>query len=641
MANKESARFAQTAWCGLMGSVRRNSESPRENKRKPPLSASRFISSSRFDERKAQKCSKNHQLSLAAAWEGQIPLATFLSTVSKSHLINFLDLGACATTTSRRTLFFVHATGHTAAGPLVHLRNDGIAQVLQLLHLVLELVDFGQLVGIEPLDRLVDCIFDLLLVGRRQLRRDLVVLHRVPHVVCVILQCVLGLDLLLVLLILRLPSLVVGDGDLVLLPGGLDAVGVDVEAHGDLRHAPGSRGDAGELEFAEQVVVSGPGPLPLVDLDKDSGLVVRVGGEDLLLLGWDGCVSLNQHSHDSPRRLEPERERSDVQQEEVLYLLVALATQDGSLDCSAVGDGLVGVDALAQLLAVEEVLQQLLHPRDSCGSTDEDHVMDGALVHLRIPQTLFHGFHALPEEIHVQLLESGSRDGGVEIDALEEGVDLNRGLGGGRQSPLRPLAGCPQPPQSPWIPTYILLMFPLEFLDEMVHHAIVEVFSSEMGVSRGSFHLKDPLFDGKEGDVERAAAKVEDEDVLLPGTARLLVEAVGDSSSSGLIDDAHDVKARDDAGILGGLALRVVEVSGDSNHGVLDGITKVSLGDLAHLGQHHGRDLFRSELLLLTLVLDDNHRLVRGACNDLEGPVLDVTLNRGIIEPPSNQTFCI
>jgi len=47
------------------------------------------------------------------------------------------------------------------------------------------------------------------------------------------------------------PYLVVGDGDLVLLPGGLVlgahveyAVGVDVEAHVDLGHATGRRGDA-------------------------------------------------------------------------------------------------------------------------------------------------------------------------------------------------------------------------------------------------------------------------------------------------------------------------------------------------------------------------------------------------------------
>ena len=57
-------------------------------------------------------------------------------------------------------------------------------------------------------------------------------------------------------------SLVVGDGDLVLLAGGLldgghveDAVGVDVEGDLDLGLATRHGGDAVEVELAEEVVV--------------------------------------------------------------------------------------------------------------------------------------------------------------------------------------------------------------------------------------------------------------------------------------------------------------------------------------------------------------------------------------------------
>ena len=53
-----------------------------------------------------------------------------------------------------------------------------------------------------------------------------------------------------------------GDGDGLLLAAALvlggdaeDAVGVDIEGHLDLGHAPRRRRDAGELELAEQVVV--------------------------------------------------------------------------------------------------------------------------------------------------------------------------------------------------------------------------------------------------------------------------------------------------------------------------------------------------------------------------------------------------
>ena len=76
-------------------------------------------------------------------------------------------------------------------------------------------------------------------------------------------------------------------------------------------HAAGSRRDAGELELAEEVVVLGPRALTLVHLDQDARLVAGVGGEDLLLLGRD------EDRHDPTCSLQAERQRRDVEQEQV------------------------------------------------------------------------------------------------------------------------------------------------------------------------------------------------------------------------------------------------------------------------------------------------------------------------------------
>merc|ERR1719209_1308670 len=260
--------------------------------------------------------------------------------------------------------------------------------------------------------------------------------------------------------------------------------------------------------------------------------------------------------HHATSGLNAEREWCHVKKEKVRDGLGGVAGQNGGLDGSTIGHGLVGVDRLVQVLPVEEVLQQLLDLGDPGGATDEDNVIDGRLVHLGVPHSLLNGLKGALEEVRAELLKPGPGDGGVEVDALEQGVDLNVGLGGGGEGPLGPLAGSPQPPQGALVALHVLLVLPLELVDKVVDHAVVKVFSTEMGVTGGGLHLEDALFDGQDGHVEGAATKIEDQDVTL-GRALLLVKAVGNGSSSGFVDDPENVEAANDSSILGCLPLTV------------------------------------------------------------------------------------
>jgi hypothetical protein len=156
-----------------------------------------------------------------------------------------------------------------------------------------------------------------------------------------------------------------------------------------------------------------------------------------------------------------------------------------------------------------------------------------------------------------------------------------------------------------------------------------------VSVARGGNNLEDAVVNGEERDVEGAAAEVEDEDVLL---ARLLVEAVGDGGGGGLVDDTHDVEARDGARVLGGLALGVVEVGGDGDDSVLHLLAEVDLGRLLHLDQDHGGDLLRREDLGVARGDHLDVGLALGA-DDLEGPQLHVVLDGRVRKPPADQAL--
>lgn len=179
-------------------------------------------------------------------------------------------------------------------------------------------------------------------------------------------------------------------------------------------------------------------------------------------------------------------------------------------------------------------------------------------------------------------------------------------------------------------------MFPFELIDEVVDEAVVEVLTTKVSVTGSGLDLEDTLLDGQERNIESTATKIEDHDVAL--TSGLLVETVSDGGSGRLVDDTEDVQTGDETSILGGLALRVVEVGGNGDDGIVDGATKVRLSSLPHLSQDHGGNLLRSEGLLLALELNLDDRLA-ALLNNLEGEVLHIRLDLSVVELAADQTL--
>ena len=98
----------------------------------------------------------------------------------------------------------------------------------------------------------------------------------------------------------------------------------------------------------------------------------------------------------------------------------------------------------------------------------------------------------------------------------------------------------------------------LEFLDEVVDETVIEIHATKVSVTSSSLDFENTLLDCHDRDIGRSSTKTKDEDVALADTR--LAETVGDGGSGGLVDDTEHLETGDCSGVLGGLALSVVEV---------------------------------------------------------------------------------
>ena len=183
------------------------------------------------------------------------------------------------------------------------------------------------------------------------------------------------------------------------------------------------------------------------------------------------------------------------------------------------------------------------------------------------------------EQVGGELLELGPAQRVVEVQRARVGggdegqVDL--GLLGGGQLHLGLLGGLLEALLGHLVLGQVHAVVALEGLDQPVDDPLVPVVAAEVGVAVGGLDLEDALADVEEGDVEGAAAEVEHQDGLV---LALLVHAVGQGGRGGLVDDAQDLETGDLARLLGGGALRVVEVGGHGDDGLGDGVARVGLG---------------------------------------------------------------
>ena len=315
--------------------------------------------------------------------------------------------------------------------------------------------------------------------------------------------------------------------------------------------------------------------------------------------------------HHAALRLDPERQRSDVEEQNVLDLALQHAALDRGADC----DDLVRVDALVRLLA-DQLLHLRLHRRHAGHAADEHDVVDLRGVEAGVGERLLRRRDRALEQRVRELLEL--RAGELQVEVLravlrrgdERQVDLRRHRR--RQLDLRLLRRLVQPLQRHRVGAQVDPLVALELGDHPVDDRLVEVVAAEVVVTVRRLDLEDAFAELEHRHVERAAAEVEDEDRLV---GAFLVESVRERGRGRLVDDAQHVEAGDLAGVLRRLALGVVEVGGHRDHRVGDRLAEERLGVRLQLLEDHRADLRRRVLLAARL---DPHVVVR-ALHDLVG----------------------
>ncbi len=326
----------------------------------------------------------------------------------------------------------------------------------------------------------------------------------------------------------------------------------------------------------------------------------------------------------------PKLTRGHVEQQHVLDV----ALQDAALDRGADRHDFVRVDAAVRLTA-----EELLHDFHDLGhaghAADQDHFVDLARLQAGILERRLAGLDRALDQIVHQGFQLGA--GQLDVQVLRTGLvggderQVHFRLHAGRQLDLGLLGGFLQALKRQTVAAQVDALLLAELVGEIIDDLGVEVLATQEGVAVGRLHLEHAVADLKHRHVEGAAAEVVDRD----GAGALLFHAVSEGGGRRLVDDAEHFEARDLAGVLGRLALAVVEVRRDRDDGLGDLLAQIVLGGFLHLLKDEGADL--AGAVLLAVALDPRVAVV--AADDLVGDEALVLLGQRIVVAAADQAL--
>jgi hypothetical protein len=290
--------------------------------------------------------------------------------------------------------------------------------------------------------------------------------------------------------------------------------------------------------------------------------------------------------------------------EQQQFALRIVAGELVGLDRGTQRDDLVRVE-VGERIASEELGNRAAHLRHPGGSADQHHAFDFVPRQLCIAQRLAHGAHGARRQV-----------AGLQFEVLARDANLHRATAGRDRHVDHLLLG------------QLLLDLPGQHLDggffgrrlgrdprllqQPVGQRAVVVVATQRRITARGHDFEDALRQAKDGDVEGATAQVVDGVDTLAG----VVQPVGDGGSGGFVDQSQHVQPGQLRRILGGLALRIVEVGGDGDHHPVEVFVEGVLGAVAQRSEDLGAD-FHRRLLAFAGVQRDHARMVGKAVRQL------------------------
>ena len=282
-------------------------------------------------------------------------------------------------------------------------------------------------------------------------------------------------------------------------------------------------------------------------------------------------------------------------------------------------------------LFIKEALRLLLNKRHARLTADENDLVNARKI--SVAHALAARLARTVDEIHRKLLEfrlverSGEVQGTGLVHRDKRKVDIVSRRG--RKSALRLLGLFFKTLKSHHVLGEVNALSGLEVLDEPLHDRLVEVVTTEVGVAISSLNLENAVADIEYGDIERTAAEVVNRDLLI----FLLVETIRERRGCRLVDDTLNFETRDLTGVLGRLALLVVEVGGNGNNGLGNLLAQERLGILFKLAKNHSRNF----LSRVSLIADLDGGVAVSRANDLVRHHLDFVGH--FVEPAADETL--